>query len=135
MQIIIDIPDELYDTFKRGIWSSTYDGKKIRDIVLNGKPLQKGHEKLVDVEDVKERLSEIPWIDIREELPEDGTWNLFTDGNRISIERYKFDAMDHFWPSGRWFDLEDAIAWMPLPITVWRERAEELIKEATNDCR
>lgn len=43
MKMVIDIPDEMYDTINRGIYSSTYDGKKIRDIVLNGTPLPKGH--------------------------------------------------------------------------------------------
>ena len=55
------------------------------------------------------------WIPVSERLPEDGTWNLFTDGKTISVERYKFDAIDHFFPNGRWFSLEEAVAWMPLP--------------------
>lgn len=56
-----------------------------------------------------------PWIPVSERLPEDGTWNIFTDGKTISVERYKSDAIDHFYPQGRWFDCENAIAWMPLP--------------------
>ena len=36
-------------------------------------------------------------------------------GKNISVERYKADAIDHFFPNGRWFQLEDVIAWMPLP--------------------
>ena len=55
------------------------------------------------------------WIPVSERLPEDGTWNIFTDGKNISVERYKADAIDHFFPNGRWFQLEDVIAWMPLP--------------------
>ena len=55
------------------------------------------------------------WIPVSERLPKDGTWNLFTDGKNVSVERYKYDALDHFYPSGRWFDLEDVVAWMPLP--------------------
>lgn len=55
------------------------------------------------------------WILVTDSLPKDGTWNLFTDGKNISVERYKSDAFDHFLPSGRWFDFEDAVAWMPLP--------------------
>lgn len=54
------------------------------------------------------------WIPISER-PKDGTWNIFTDGRVISVERYKQDAIDHFYPQGRWFDFEDAIAWMPIP--------------------
>lgn len=55
------------------------------------------------------------WIPVSERLPEDGTWNLWTNGKQISIERFKLDAMNHFYPSGRWFSLEEAIAWQPLP--------------------
>ena len=55
------------------------------------------------------------WIPVSERLPEDGTWNIFSDGKNISVERYKMDAIDHFFPQGRWFSLDEAIAWMPLP--------------------
>ena len=55
------------------------------------------------------------WIPVSERLPRDGSWNIFTDGKNISVERYKADAIDHFFPNGRWFQLEDVIAWMPLP--------------------
>jgi hypothetical protein len=55
------------------------------------------------------------WIPVSERLPRDGSWNIFTDGKNISVERYKEDAIDHFFPNGRWFQLEDVIAWMPLP--------------------
>lgn len=55
------------------------------------------------------------WIPVTERLPEDGEWAIFTNGTQMSIERYKLDALDHFYPSGRWFQLEDAVAWMPLP--------------------
>lgn len=66
------------------------------------------------IENVKEGYN-THWILVKDRLPEDGTWNVFTDGKTISVERYKMDAMDHFYPSGRWFELEDAVAWMPLP--------------------
>jgi hypothetical protein len=55
------------------------------------------------------------WIPVSERLPEDGKWAIFTDGKNISVERFKLDAISHFFPNGRWFELEDAIAWMPLP--------------------
>lgn len=46
----------------------------------------------------------------------DGCWVLVTDGKRISVERIKKDIPDdHFYPAGRWFEINDAIAWMPLP--------------------
>lgn len=45
----------------------------------------------------------------------DGEWVIVTDGKTISVERIKKDAYDHFFPNGRWFELENVIAWMPLP--------------------
>lgn len=45
----------------------------------------------------------------------DGKWVIVTDGKNISVERIKKDAYDHFYPKGRWFEMENVIAWMPLP--------------------
>ena len=71
-----------------------------------------------------EGIVEEKWIPISERFPEDGTWNIWQSKTGvISIERYKEDAYDHFYPSGRFFSLEDAVAWMPLP---------ERYKEETN---
>ena len=67
------------------------------------------------VEIAEKAVSPYRWIPVSERLPRDGTWNIFTDGKNISVERYKADAIDHFFPNGRWFQLEDVIAWMPLP--------------------
>lgn len=55
------------------------------------------------------------WIPISERKPEDGEWAIFTDGSKISVERYKVDALDHFYPQERWFSFDEATAWMPLP--------------------
>ena len=66
--------------------------------------------------DILDYLEKEPrWIPISEISPNDGEWAIFTNGTQISIERYKMDALDHFYPSGRWFELEDVVAWMPLP--------------------
>ena len=65
------------------------------------------------------------WIPISEILPNDGEWAIFTNGTQISVERYKMDALDHFYPSGRWFDLEDVVAWMPLPEPYKPQEQEE----------
>ena len=46
----------------------------------------------------------------------DGSWVIVTDGKRISVERIKKDVPDdHFFPAGRWFELNEVVAWMPLP--------------------
>lgn len=56
------------------------------------------------------------WTPVSEGLPEDGTWNFWqSKDGKISFERYKKDAIDHFYPAGRFFELEDAIAWRPRP--------------------
>ena len=52
---------------------------------------------------------DIPW-------EYDGKWIIVTDGEQVSVERIKKDAIDHFFPSGRWFDLEEVKAWMPMPM-------------------
>jgi len=71
------------------------------------------------------------WIPVSERLPEDGTWNIFTDGKQVSIERYKMDAIDHFFPAGRFFELEDAVAWMPLPEPYEEEQDEQRRNQST----
>lgn len=70
----------------------------------------------MDALDFKEKCKEkYRWTPVSEGLPEDGEWAIFTDGKHKSIERCKEDALDHFYPAGRWFELEDAVAWWPLP--------------------
>ena len=56
-----------------------------------------------------------PWHRVEKELPNDGEWAIFTNGKVVSVERFKEDAYNHFFPASEWFDFEDAIAWMPLP--------------------
>ena len=74
---------------------------------------------------VKKASAQQRWIPCSERLPEDGTWNIFSDGKNISVERYKMDALDHFFPQGRWFSFDKAIAWMPLPEPYAERRADE----------
>ena len=56
-----------------------------------------------------------PWHRVEDGLPNDGDWAIFTNGKVVSVERFKVDAYNHFFPASEWFDFEDAIAWMPLP--------------------
>ena len=56
-----------------------------------------------------------PWHRVEDELPNDGEWAIFTNGKVVTVERFKVDAYNHFFPASQWFDFEDAIAWMPLP--------------------
>ena len=55
------------------------------------------------------------WHRVEDELPDDGEWAIFTNGKVVTVERFKLDAYNHFFPASQWFDFEDAIAWMPLP--------------------
>lgn len=67
-----------------------------------------------------------PWHRVEDELPKDGEWAIFTNGKVVSVERFKVDAYNHFFPASKWFDFEDAIAWMPLP--------EPPKEDAWNEC-
>ena len=68
--------------------------------------------------DMEDHLDEIPaaprWVRCEDELPNDGEWAIFTNGKVVTVERFKLDAYNHFFPASQWFDFEDAIAWMPL---------------------
>ena len=66
---------------------------------------------------LREELPTIPaprWARCEDELPDDGEWAIFTNGKVVTVERFKLDAYNHFFPASQWFDFEDAIAWMPL---------------------
>lgn len=65
------------------------------------------------------------WIPVSKRLPDDGEWAIFTDGSTISVERFKSDAIDHFYPQGRWFSFDNATAWMPLPEPYKAESEEQ----------
>lgn len=76
-------------------------------------------------EDAIRALNEIPskkiaddseWIPITDKMPEDGSWALWCSADGlVQVARWKTDAIDHFYPGGNLFELEDAVAWMPLP--------------------
>ena len=63
----------------------------------------------------KNREPASPWHRVEDGLPDDGEWVIFTNGKVVTVERFKEDAYNHFFPASEWFDFEDAIAWMPLP--------------------
>ena len=55
MQIVIDIPTEDYEKMK---WTSVKNGAKneldyMRNLILNGTPLPKGHGRLIDADALK----------------------------------------------------------------------------------
>ena len=70
---------------------------------------------ILGVIDEQPTVAASPWHRVEEELPNDGEWAIFTNGKVVTVERFKVDAYNHFFPASQWFDFEDAIAWMPLP--------------------
>ena len=75
------------------------------------------------VDDICEKIEALPsadrpqgWIPCSERLPEPGSWAIWCSiKGIIQVARWKEDAIDHFFPDQGFFDLEDAVAWMPLP--------------------
>lgn len=63
------------------------------------------------------------WIPVSERLPDDGKWAIWCSNEGvIGIARYKEDGyFKCFYPNDASFELEDAVAWMPLP-EAYKER-------------
>lgn len=56
------------------------------------------------------------WIPCKKQMPEPDSWAIWcSKKGLIQVARWKEDAIDHFWPGQGFFELEDAVAWMPLP--------------------
>ncbi len=53
MQIVIDIPEVMYDWLDTG-FSDEYDAKKLWQVVKNGIQLPKGHGRLIDADALME---------------------------------------------------------------------------------
>ena len=48
--------------------------------------------------------------------PEDGSWGLWQHkSGKMNVLRWKQDALNHFYPDPYMWDIDDAVAWMPLP--------------------
>lgn len=110
MKLVIDIPKEMIEAAKTDLWcGSPTLGYAIRHgTQYEDQPLGEWIP-LKYNDDEKVTHTNFP-----DEL--DGSWVLVTDGKMISVERIKKDIPDdHFFPNGRWFELNDVIAWMPLP--------------------
>ena len=105
--------EEAIEELKKGVpqqWDWHRDRKAFKEAIEMG---------------IKALEQEQKWIPVSEKLPKDGKWALFTDGSNMSVERYKKDAIDHFFPQERWFSFDEAIAWMPLPEPYKAESASE----------
>ena len=55
MQIVIDIPNSIYANLSK-IANGSIASKRILDCVKNGIPLPKGHGRLIDVNDLLDRI-------------------------------------------------------------------------------
>ena len=78
MQIVIDIPDDMYYAIEHRYWSAVNE-TVLLSCVANGTPLPKGHGRLVDADDLLDNtcLDEIPTIieaDKAESEDEDGEY-------------------------------------------------------------
>lgn len=60
MQIVIDIPEDLYEGIERrdGALETEYVCDELMKAVDNGTPLPKGHGRLIDADGIKDRLEE-----------------------------------------------------------------------------
>ena len=145
MRLMIDIPDETYNKMRRGEELYPADANVAIFAIETGTPLEESEDcvgRHVVFEQInnwskdeflrvtnplhylRKRIDSLQpvtpqmnrWIPVSEKLPEDGKrviW-CFKDG-AINIERYKCDAIDHFYPQQGQHGLEEAVAWMPLP--------------------
>lgn len=66
------------------------------------------------------------WIPCNKKMPEPGSWAIWCSVKGIiQVARWKEDAIDHFFPDQGFFQLEDAVAWMPLP-KPWKGADDEM---------
>lgn len=61
MQIVIDIPDDLYMAVKNGLTVS--EVWHLRVVILNGTVLQKGHGRLIDADAFIDKCAVCEWLD------------------------------------------------------------------------
>lgn len=62
-------------------------------------------------------IEERKWIPCSERMPEAGSWAIWCSNKGIiQVARWKTDLRDHFFPDQGFFELEDAVAWMELPV-------------------
>ena len=57
MQIVIEIPKEMYKAFVQGSFGAKYNMYDLVGCVMNGTPLPKGHGDLKDVQDIINRIN------------------------------------------------------------------------------
>lgn len=55
MQIVIEIPEELYEKTK---WGQS-DYRTLRSVIISGKPIPAGHGRLIDADVVKEGIGNL----------------------------------------------------------------------------
>lgn len=119
MKLIIEIPDERYEWFRKNIKNP--DKNSTVGAVALGVPYEdRPHGEWIPLHfDIDSKcVSDFP-----NEM--DGKLVIVTDGKRVSFERIKKDAYDHFFPYGTFFELEDVVAWMPLPEPYQKEGEAE----------
>ena len=109
---IDDLADEFSETDENGLhnerWCGISDAKRV----------------IINTPFVSDRPQ--GWIPCSERLPEPGSWAIWCSiKGIIQVARWKEDAIDHFFPDQGFFNLEDAVAWMPLP-EPWKGADDEV---------
>lgn len=103
--------------------SDTVDRQAAIATACSGIVLRTGGGEWRRITDIEKDLTALPsaqpeanWIPCKEQMPPAGHWAIWcSKKGLIQVARWKEDAIDHFWPSQEFFQLEDAVAWMPLP--------------------
>ena len=80
MKLVIDIPEEDYEMLVYTRNTRPYDIRKSDKVILDGKPLPKGHGRLIDADNLKGNMIEYGWHHI------DSTVTEYIDGLPTVIE-------------------------------------------------
>ena len=81
---------------------------------------QKEWTDLSNIPSVEPERNQSGWTkyddDDPETWPEDGSWGLWQHkSGALAVLRWKQDAQNHFYPDPDMWNIEDVVAWMPLP--------------------
>lgn len=78
MELVIRIPDELYKDIQKRSTEIQAEGYVLENAILNGKPLPKGHGRLIDIDLLRDQVSH----DEREAFSKHQVWLLLSIHNK-----------------------------------------------------
>ena len=125
IELVVKLPKRVYNYIRKYEHIANTDILDIKDAIVDGMPIPKGHGRLIDENELIDEIEGLPsaqskqqWIPVSERLPEDNSDILITyvekDEKRIAPVNYG---------CGTWFDClfnkvldqVGVLAWMPLP--------------------